>query len=63
MKCYRFELILGAVFLGVLLAYCYFVGSGPKLTKEEVAGYVAKIEQDLQMPEPARSEFIARIRA
>jgi hypothetical protein len=63
MKRYRLELILGAVFLAVLLAYCHFVGGGPKMTKEEVGGYVAKIEQGLQMPEPMRSEFIARVRA
>jgi hypothetical protein len=63
MRHHRFELILGTVFLAVLLAYCYFVSAGPKMTKEEVAGYVAKIEQGLQMPEPMRSEFIARLRA
>jgi hypothetical protein len=33
------------------------------MTKDEVAGYVARIEQGLQMPEPMRSEFIARVRA
>jgi hypothetical protein len=45
MRRYRFEVILGAVFLTVLLAYCYFVSAGPKLTPEEVAGYVAKNEK------------------
>jgi len=63
MKRYRFELILGAVFLALVLAYCYFVSSGPKLTPEEVAEFVAKIDQDLQMPEPTRTEFLARLRA
>src|SRR3990172_4224915 len=63
MKRYRFELILGAVFLALVLAYCYFVSSGPKLTPEEVAEFVAKIDQELQMPEPTRTEFLARLRA
>jgi hypothetical protein len=63
MKRHRFELILAAVFLAILLAYSYFVSGGPKMTKEEVAAYVAKIEQGLQMPEPMRSEFLARVRA
>jgi hypothetical protein len=63
MKRYRFELILGAVFLAVVLAYCYFVSSGPKLTPEEVAEFVATIDQDLQMPEPTRTEFLARVKA
>jgi hypothetical protein len=63
MKRHRLELILGTVFLAVLLAYCYFVSGGPRMTKEEVAGFVAKIEQGVQMPEPMRSEFLARVRA
>ena len=63
MKRYRVELILGTAFLAVLLAYCHFVSGGPRMTKEEVAEYVAKIEQGVQMPEPMRSEFLARVRA
>jgi hypothetical protein len=43
MKKYRFGIILGAVFLAVFLAYCYFVSPGPKLTSEEVADFVARI--------------------
>jgi len=39
------------------------VSPGPKLTREEVAAYVPKIEQGLTMPEPDRSEFLARVRA
>lgn len=63
MKPYRLELILAVTFLSVFFAYCYFVSPGPKMTRNEVAEYVGKIEQGLQMPEPMRSEFIARVRA
>ena len=63
MKRYRLELILGAVFLTLLLSYCYFVSSGPTLTRDEVAEFVAKIDQGLQMPEPMRTEFLARVKA
>lgn len=63
MQRYRVELILAVVFLAILLAYIQFVSAGPKLTKEEVAAYVAKIDEHLQMPEPERSEFLARAKA
>jgi hypothetical protein len=63
MKTYRVEIILGTVFLIVFLAYCYFVSPGPKLTSEEVAAFVARIDHGLKMPEPMRSEFLARVKA
>lgn len=63
MKRYRLELIVGIVFLAVVLAYCYFVSAGPKMTREEVAKYVAEIDKNLQMPEAMRNEFLARLRA
>jgi hypothetical protein len=62
MQRYRFELILGAVFLVLLLAYCFFVSTS-KLSNDEAAQLVAKIDAGLQMPEPMRSEFLARVRA
>ena len=63
MRRYRLELMLGTVFLAVFLVFYLKVSPGPKLTREEVAAYVPKIEQGLTMPEPDRSEFIARVRA
>jgi len=63
MRHHRFELILGGVFLGLLLVYCYFVSAGPKLTHDEVTGYIAKINQNLNMPEPDRTELLNRLRA
>jgi hypothetical protein len=63
MTTHRFEAILGAVLLAVLLCYCYFVSAGPKLTREEVDSFVAQIDKNLQMPEPARTEFLTRVRA
>ena len=63
MKRYRVEIILGLVFVAILLAYGQFVSGGPKLTQEEVAGFVAKIDKGLKMPEPMRSEFLARVKA
>lgn len=61
-KRYKFELILGAAFLAVLIAYSNFVSTST-LTPAEVDQYVAKIDQGLNMPEPMRSEFLARVRA
>ena len=55
MKRYRVEIILGLVFVAILLAYGQFVSGGPKLTQEEVAGFVAKIDKGLKMPGPMRS--------
>jgi hypothetical protein len=63
MNRHRFESILGALFLALVLAYSYFVSAGPTLTRQEVDGLVAKIDQGLQMPEPTRTEFLARVRA
>ena len=63
MRRYRLELMLGTVFLAVFLAFYLKVSPGPKLTREEVAAYVPKIEHGLTMPEPDRSEFLARVRA
>lgn len=62
MKRYLPELILGAVFLAVLLVYSSFVSTST-LTQTEVDEYMAKIDQGLNMPEPMRSEFLARVRA
>lgn len=63
MKRYRVEIILGLVFVVILLAYGQFVSGGPKLTQDEVAGFVSKIDKGLKMPEPMRSEFLARVKA
>jgi hypothetical protein len=63
MQRYRVELLLGLVFLALFLGFCLWVSPGSKLTHEEVAASVAKIEHGLTMPEPDRSEFLARLRA
>ena len=63
MRRYRLELGMGLTFLALLLAFCALVAPGKKLSAEEVNGYITTIEQDLVMPEPDRTEFIARLRA
>ena len=63
MKKYLVEIILAIVFIIVLIVYNNFVNPRDTLTKEEVAEYVSKIDQNLNMPEPMRTEFLNRVRA
>lgn len=62
MKKYLVEIILAIVFIIVLIIYNNFVNPGDTLTKDEVAEYVSKIDQNLNMPEPMRTEFLNRVR-
>ena len=61
LKKYKVEAILAAVFLIVLMIFNNFVSPGDKMTKEEVNGYISKIDAGLQMPEPMRTEFLNRV--
>ena len=62
MRRYRLELMLGTVFLAVFLVFYLKVSPGPKLTREEVAAYVPKIEQGLNHAR-AGQERVSRPRA
>ena len=62
MRRYRVEIIVGAVFLALFLALCLKLSPGPKLTPAEVDAYITRMSASA-MPEPEKSEFLARMRA
>lgn len=62
LKKYLVEIILAVIFLITLMIFNNFVSPGDKMTKDEVDGYISKIDAGLQMPEPMRAEFLSRVK-
>ncbi|MGJ8687428.1 MAG: hypothetical protein ACSHWQ_08105 [Spongiibacteraceae bacterium] len=63
MRNYRVEWIFAIISLSLFAALCVKLSPGPKLSHSEVTAFVTKLEQGLTMPEPDKSEFIARLQA
>lgn len=62
MKKYLVEIIMAVVFIVILMVYNNFVTPGDKMTKQEVDGFISKIDAGLKMAEPTRTEFINRVK-
>jgi hypothetical protein len=65
MKHFKFEAMLGVIFLGLFLGLCFWQSPSlwrAKLTKEELSGFLSTIEKQVQQPDKEKQEFLARLR-
>lgn len=63
MKAYRFEFILGALFLAIFLAYSSFHSPHSAMSKSEVDTYITTLEQNLPWPAEEKGEILRHLRA
>lgn len=63
MKTYRFEIILGALFLAIFIGYSHWHAPHNALSQSEVDGYISTLERNLPWPAEEKREISRHLRA